>query len=238
MVRRNIGMKKKILIVEDAENIRQVVKEILKGSEYIVIEAENGQKGIEQTEAHIPDIIITDLMMPVMNGFEFIKFLKTNEEFKNIPVIVLSALEQKQYVVQAIMLGANDYIVKPFKSSHFLERVKNFSDIKKIIQITKNIKIEIDRDISIIYLKEDIEDEELKILREYISKESSKEIFKKSFSININIYECRFASFGLIDILKELQNNYDFMAVFLTNKNTPINIMLKKYGKELNLNYL
>ncbi len=131
---------KKILIVEDQKFIRNIVALNLKKSGFEVVQAENGKEGYETAQVEKPDLILLDLMMPVMNGFEALKLLKANDTTRKIPVIILSALSQKQQVLDAINFGALDYITKPFKIEIAQQKIKQV--LKKIETAQKQVSLE------------------------------------------------------------------------------------------------
>ena len=118
-------MGKKILLIEDNPAMRNIIKINLQKEGYEVIAAEQGEEAILKITFELkPDLIITDLMMPVKDGFQFIKeFREGFTEFKDVPIIVLSAKNQKQDVVRAIKYGANDYITKPFEREDLFEKI-------------------------------------------------------------------------------------------------------------------
>ncbi|PIB36227.1 hypothetical protein BFP72_12920 [Reichenbachiella sp. 5M10] len=104
---------KKILIVEDNVEVRHFLKSLFQ-FEYAVFEAENGQVGIELANEHDPDLVISDVMMPVMDGITFCKKLKENLDTSHIPVILLTARTSFIYNIEGLENGADDYVTKPF----------------------------------------------------------------------------------------------------------------------------
>jgi DNA-binding response OmpR family regulator len=121
-------MKKKILILDDKESIAKIVTFYL-SSEFDIIWQENPIKGIAWLQAgNIPDLIISDIKMPEMRGDEFLKYIKSNEMFKSIPVIMLSGEDSTSERIRLLSEGADDYIVKPFNPMELKVR------LKKIIQ--------------------------------------------------------------------------------------------------------
>lgn len=114
----------KVLVVEDNEQIAALLKFKLTHSGYEVAFAENGQVGLEIARSNPPDLIILDVMMPVMNGLETLTVLKSELELKSIPVIILTALSNDREIVTGLELGADDYITKPFKMEEFVARVR------------------------------------------------------------------------------------------------------------------
>lgn len=116
-----------ILIVEDDEVISSVLHEEFLEAGFDVLQAFDGEKGLELTRIHKPNLILLDIMMPKMNGFEMLKELKASPLTKNIPVVVLTALGQNDDIKKIIDLGAEGYIVKSGKSlAQVLEEVKIF----------------------------------------------------------------------------------------------------------------
>ena len=115
---------KKILIVDDEDVIADLVKTRLTSLGYNIQYSNNGQQGIELAKDLQPDLMIIDLMMPKLNGFEVIRQLKNNAETKNIKIIVLSSKKSDQDIDRCFELGADDYIPKPFSLAELENRVK------------------------------------------------------------------------------------------------------------------
>ncbi len=113
-----------VLIVEDQDEIKALLEFKLKSSGYDVILAENGKKCIEVARKNPPDLIVLDMMMPVMNGFDTLANLKKDPKLQAIPAIIVSAKSTEQDIVKALELGADDYITKPFSPQVFIARVK------------------------------------------------------------------------------------------------------------------
>jgi len=116
--------KEKILVVEDDYELRKYLKNILK-SDYNVFEANNGKEGLEITIKEIPDIIISDVMMPELDGIEMCRSIKKNILTSHIPVLMLTAKSGEDFSNEGLKVGAWDYISKPFNSSQLLQKVKN-----------------------------------------------------------------------------------------------------------------
>lgn len=113
-----------ILLVEDNDDMLQFIKARLLET-YRITEARNGEEGFKMALAHIPDLLITDLMMPKMDGMELCKKLKTNLETSHIPVIMLTALAGVENKIEGLETGADDYLTKPFDAKELTVRVKN-----------------------------------------------------------------------------------------------------------------
>ncbi len=115
-----IGNNQKILIIDDEENIVDLLSNILSHSGFITIGAFNGESGLEKAKKEKPHIIILDIMMPGMDGFEVLKRLKENEETAEIPVIMLTAKTEDSAVIESWRKGAEFYIPKPFEIEELL----------------------------------------------------------------------------------------------------------------------
>ena len=126
--------KHKILVIEDHKDIRLYLK-VLFSSNYTVIMAENGEEGVKMARREMPDIILSDVMMPVMNGLECTRILKEDLKTCHIPIIILTALVGDADVVKGIEMGADDYILKPFNPDILRSKVKrlikNRMDLKQ-----------------------------------------------------------------------------------------------------------
>lgn len=117
--------RKRVLIVDDDRIIRMLVRMILQRDGYDVLEAQNGREGIDMTLQHRPDLLITDLMMPEVDGYETLTALRAEGSCALIPVIVLTA-ESGPYVERTVLsLDADDYLMKPFDADVLLKRVQS-----------------------------------------------------------------------------------------------------------------
>lgn len=117
--------KKKILLVEDDAFVSDIYNTKLNHEGFEVILAENGLKAIEALEKEIPDCILLDIIMPYMDGMETLKKIKEKEEWKKIPVILLTNLSEKEKIEEALNFGADDFLIKShFTPSEVLSKVK------------------------------------------------------------------------------------------------------------------
>ncbi len=114
---------KKILVIEDNDDIRANTAEILELSGYEVILAENGKTGIEKAIEHHPDLIICDIMMPVLDGYGVLHAIHKNNTIKNVPFIFLTARTERSDFRRGMELGADDYLTKPFDGTELLNAV-------------------------------------------------------------------------------------------------------------------
>ena len=117
-------MAKKIVLAEDEPQIARLIEFKLKKEGYEVTWKENGEEALEAIKAEKPDLVLLDVMMPVMGGYEVLRRLKEDENLKSIPAVMLTSRAQERDVVKGIDLGAEDYITKPFHPAELLARVK------------------------------------------------------------------------------------------------------------------
>lgn len=122
-----------ILIAEDSEDLRNYIKKNLADT-YEIIETANGQKGLEKAIATIPDLVISDWMMPEMDGITFCHRLKTDERTSHIPVILLTALASDEAKFRGLETGADDYLTKPFDNRELQIRIKNLIESRKLLR--------------------------------------------------------------------------------------------------------
>lgn len=118
--------KKIVLLVEDDTFLLSMYTTKFELENFKVLAAEDGEKGLKMAIKENPDIILLDIMLPKMDGMEVLKKLKVDSKTKNIPVILLTNLSQKNEIEQAMSLGANDYLIKAhFMPSEVVEKIKN-----------------------------------------------------------------------------------------------------------------
>jgi len=122
-----------VLIIEDNYDMREYIKESLK-DRYVIEEAVNGEQGDRIAEKTIPDLIISDLMMPKMDGNELTRILKNDERTSHIPIIILTAKSGQENKIEGLETGADDYLTKPFDLKELRVRVENLISIRKKLQ--------------------------------------------------------------------------------------------------------
>ncbi len=122
-----------LLIVEDNDDVRTLLKQIFKPT-YNIIVASNGEKGIELALEHIPDLIISDIMMPVKDGIELTKQLKNDERTSHIPIILLTAKAGDENKLAGLKVGADDYITKPFNSKLLITKAEKLIENRRLLQ--------------------------------------------------------------------------------------------------------
>ncbi len=118
--------KAKVLIVDDEPFNIEVLEQALDGTDYQVVTASNGQEAWEKIQSEQPDLILLDLMMPVMDGFAVLAKVKDDSMLRDIPIIIVSAEHDSKSVVKGIKQGAEDYLTKPVDTAQFVKKVKEF----------------------------------------------------------------------------------------------------------------
>lgn len=144
--------KEKILIVDDEEHIIELLKFNLLNAGYEVLTANNGIDAVKIAKAEKPNLLLLDLMLPGIDGFDVCKEIKRNNEMKNTSIIMLTAKGEELDKILGLELGADDYITKPFSVRELLARVKavlrrtnSFNEIEEEIYDSQNLKVDFER---------------------------------------------------------------------------------------------
>jgi len=137
-----------ILLCDDELMNRKVAMKILTKEGFEVIQTQNGQEALDVLKTTKVNMILMDLMMPVMDGYEATKLIKEDENLSSIPLIVISALSEKQAIIKALEFGADDYITKPFDITDFRLRVKNAMKISKYQDMLKDKKLLLETEVN------------------------------------------------------------------------------------------
>ncbi|MEK9148871.1 MAG: response regulator [Candidatus Desantisbacteria bacterium] len=117
-------MAKKILIVDDDQDIVEILRALLETEGYDVIEAFNGKEGIDKAYQHMPHLILLDIMMPVLDGWQVCQRLKACKKTSNIPITIITAKNEQEDRNRAKKEGADDYITKPFQPEDLILRIQ------------------------------------------------------------------------------------------------------------------
>ena len=160
-----------VLVVDDNTDIRQYERTLLQ-DEYIVLEAADGKEGLSVAIKEVPDLVICDVMMPVMDGLEFTEQLKTNTATSHIPVIMLTAKNLEEHRAEGYEHGADSYITKPFHSKVLLARIENLLRQRQLLKNLYQGTKEAEKEISEAHL-EDRDKQFLKQLQAIIQKNLS-----------------------------------------------------------------
>ena len=116
--------KETILIVDDEPDIIELIKYNLKNEGYLILTAQTGEQAVTIVKISHPDLMVLDLMLPDIDGLEVTKYLKSNEQTKDIPIVMLTAKGEESDIVTGLELGADDYISKPFSPKVLVARIR------------------------------------------------------------------------------------------------------------------
>jgi signal transduction histidine kinase/DNA-binding response OmpR family regulator len=223
---------KTVLVVEDNPDLLVVISDII-GKAYNVITAFNGKEGLAQIKAHSPDIIVSDILMPVMDGMQMCIEVKKNPGTIHIPIILLTALDSQETTLKCFDIGADAYITKPFNEFLLLSQIKNLIDSREKLKIayypsvfekdlfkTKDIsdKEFINKCVDIIY--ENIENEDFNL--DYLGVKMN--LSRSSLYRRIR----EISNLKPVDFIKKVRLNY--AAKLLLTKNIPVNEIAWRSG--------
>jgi pilus assembly protein CpaE len=133
--------KKKVLIVDDDPVMRNLCSGLLTKEGYLVALAEHGKEGLSQVQSFKPDLIVSDVLMPEMDGYQFCTHVRAIPEGRGIPIIILTALDSVEQKLMGFDVGADDYIVKPFEPKEFLARVTLLIRRREELERYKGVEI-------------------------------------------------------------------------------------------------
>lgn len=187
----NPRKKAKVLLVEDSEDFRFYLKDNL-SVHFEVIEAKHGKEGWQRLLSHMPELIISDLMMPEMNGIELCKKVKSDARTSHIPFIMLTAHAGEEAKLKGINIGANDYMTKPFNFEILLSRIRNLISERQQLQKVLEKKISVETSaIEIVSADDKLIQDAIKIVEENLEDtELSVEMLSKELGMSrANLYK-------------------------------------------------
>jgi len=117
---------KRILLVDDSETVLMLERMILKGGNYELVTARDGKEGVEKALRFKPDLILMDVIMPQMNGFEAIHKLRQRDETRSIPILIVTTKGEEEGMETGYVSGCNEYITKPIDSLELLTKIRSF----------------------------------------------------------------------------------------------------------------
>ena len=119
-------MSKRILVIEDQEDNRRIVRDLLTSVGYEIIEAVTGEEGVTAAESHVPDLILMDIQLPGLDGYEATRRIKANPALLHIPIIAVTSYALSGDDVKAFAAGCNGYVSKPFSPRALLAKIREF----------------------------------------------------------------------------------------------------------------
>jgi two-component system, cell cycle response regulator DivK len=117
---------KRILVVEDTEDNRQIIRDLLGSAGYEMIEAVNGEEGVAMAEQHKPDLILMDIQLPILDGYEATRRIKANDALRHIPIIAVTSYALAGDEAKTRAAGCDGYVAKPFSPRQLLAKVREF----------------------------------------------------------------------------------------------------------------
>jgi len=211
-----------VLIVDDSQDIRRHIRESL-NKDFIIKEAENGKEGLEKTLAIIPDLVITDLMMPEMDGLEFCRKLKTDERISHIPVIMLTAKAEVEDKLEGLETGADDYITKPFNNKELILRTKN------LIEQRNKLREKYTHQVSVEASENEVKSVDERFL-EHARKVIEKNIGDCNFDVNSFYPEMAMSRMQLFRKLKALVNQTPSELIRNLRLQRAVQLMRQNFG--------
>jgi two-component system, cell cycle response regulator DivK len=119
-------MMKRVLVIEDTEDNRRIIRDLLTSVGYAIIEATNGEEGVAMAAEHRPDLILMDMQLPVLDGYEATRRIKANSALRHIPVIAVTSYALSGDEAKTKAAGCDAYVAKPFSPRQLLAKVREF----------------------------------------------------------------------------------------------------------------
>ncbi len=119
-------MNKRILVVEDQEDNRQIIRDMLSATDYEITEAENGEQALAAVTKQRPDLILMDIQLPIMDGYEATRRIKADPALKSIPIIAVTSYALSGEEAKARAAGCDDYVPKPYSPRHLLAKMRQY----------------------------------------------------------------------------------------------------------------
>lgn len=217
-------MKKKILIIDDEKGFTDLLTEFLEGTERYKVEAENnGREGLAAVQRFKPDLVLLDILLPDMGGFEICKSMKAQEKLASIPVIIISGQKREGDKVSGLDIGADDYIVKPFSLKELEARIRavlrraGMESREKEIKVGNIIEINLEKHLVTVDKKKiDLTPTEFTILKMLASKKGR--VFTRSNILEYLSEEPASVTERTVDVhIKHLREKLGNAAKFIQN---------------------
>jgi len=119
-------MTKRILVVEDTEDNRQILRDVLVNAGFDLIEAVDGEEGVQMATAHVPDLVLMDIQLPLVDGYEATRRIKSDPHLRHIPVIAVTSYALSDDENKAMAAGCSGYVAKPFSPRALLAKIREF----------------------------------------------------------------------------------------------------------------
>jgi DNA-binding response OmpR family regulator len=127
--------RKKILLVDDSSTILMMEKFILRNDPYVIVTASNGEEAVRKAEAERPDLILLDVIMPRMSGFEACRLIRDNEALRNVPIVMVTTRGEAANVETGWMSGCTDYVTKPINAVELISKVRSLLAATEVTEV-------------------------------------------------------------------------------------------------------
>jgi len=218
-----------ILVIDDNQDMRRHIRESL-AKFFLIKEAVNGKEGLEKAITLVPDLVITDLMMPEMDGIELCTRLKTDERTCHVPIIMLTAKATAQDKLNGLETGADDYITKPFSSKELVVRTKNLIDQRKKLREKYSGQISLEKEKSVVA---SVDERFLERARKIIEKNIS----DSNFDVNSFYPEMGMSRMQLFRKLKALVNQTPNELIRNLRLQRAARLLKQNYGNVAEITY-
>lgn len=197
---------KKVLVAEDDPNIMELIKESLTDEGYLVIPADNGLLASIKAKEELPGLIILDLFLPRMDGLKVCRKLKTQDDTKNIPILVISGNTKKETVVDLLRLGVRNFLAKPFDVENLVHRVDELYPDRVPVSKLTNLKIKYMPNLDILNVKlaGELGENDAPVLVDDIDNRIDKKIHK----IILNVIELKTFGMEQINVLEDIKEHF------------------------------
>ncbi|MFP4297769.1 MAG: response regulator [Spirulinaceae cyanobacterium] len=220
-----------ILVVDDTIANLEVIVETLSSARYSVSAVTSGQRALKQLQRQIPDLILLDVQMPEMNGFETCQKIKTNPETTHIPIIFLTALSDNESIAQGFSVGAVDYITKPFREVELLARVQTHLNLHFL---TEQLEQQVQhRTTELQTALEQVKQSQLKIIQSEKMASLGNLVAGVAHEINNPV---GFLNGSLSNAQDYLQDLYDYLELY--QKQQPPTAIVQEHAAEIDLDFL
>ncbi|HZO16281.1 MAG TPA: ATP-binding protein, partial [Polyangiaceae bacterium] len=186
------GGGQRILVVEDNDDMRSHIRSVLE-SAFSVLEAADGREGLERARAAAPDLVVTDVMMPVMDGYQLLAALRADEATRHVPVILLTAKASEETRLAGLESGADDYLTKPFEARELLARARNLLRLKAQERELRELATSLEREV----VAQATEIERTRQLARYLPPQVVATILEEGRPVRVEQERCRITAFRI-----------------------------------------
>ncbi|MCO4783998.1 MAG: response regulator [Candidatus Cloacimonetes bacterium] len=229
VIYRALGKSLRVLVVEDSKTQRIILRQFIKERGYEVLEAENGKEALDIIDSECPDIIISDIEMPEMDGFELTQYLSQHKRLKRVPILIVSSLSNSSAIKNALQKGAVDYVTKPYDVDKIHQKISHYT--AKFSKNRKTILVVDDSPLIIKLISMTLHTERYKVISASNGKEGIELALKIKPDIITTDYNMpEMDGWEFCRKLKDNESTKDIPIIMITSKSTDLD---KKIGRAL-----